>query len=437
VSVHGDMVFAGAPFFDSPAEDAGVICSYVPTGLAVPRWKRDRCVTSVARPTAREGHFGASVDIGPATLAIGQPGENTVHVFERNSGAEPGWAHSDSLRIDGGEGTHDLRIGETLAVSGHSVVVGVPYGGTDEFAAGLAYVLSGTDGEWRVDQVLDPPNGEAFMRFGIDVAVSESVIAIAAQGAGIEPPSMGSVFVFEPFSGPGTPWVPVAELTAPSSIGALPSPRVVAADGDTIVACDHTWGGELGHFGACDVFRKDLGGWTFVQRLIASDSEPWMTFGYDVAIDEDTILVGAPYWGHGSDRFQARAYVFERNADGAWIETTQLGRSEESRYDHIGRSVALDGDIAALGAPRAGDPKASGLVAVYRRFGGAGGRWNRIAEFSDPTPEEGAEFGSSIAVHGQEILVGTPFDSEQGSEAGAAALFVRQLVREPGERRLP
>jgi hypothetical protein len=241
-------------------------------------------------------------------------------------------------------------------------------------------------------------------------------------------------------SGPGSPLTLRAELMTPGNIGPPGLWKAVDIDGNTIVACDHSWGESPDSAGVCDVFQRSAGWgghWVFAQRLLASNPAPWMTFGYDVAIDGDTILVGAPYWKDSLHRDQAGVFVFERMESGYWEETQQIGRIDGIAFDHVGRSVALEGDLAVLGVPMGGDPRTSGAAMVYRRNSDRGGEWELIAILNDTAPENGLEFGWSVATNGREILVGAPYDRDRGYEAGAATVFVRQLSRDPGSRRRP
>jgi len=439
VSVYGNLLIVGAPFFDTPDVDSGLLCLHSPSGVASPRWQRDGCITSVAKPTARGGRLGSSVDVRSTTMAIGQPGESTVHVFERTEYPTPGWTPVASLRLEEESGVQAIGVEEVVAVGEDEIVVGVPYGGNDEFAGGAVYVASDQGEGWQITQVIAPPVSQPFLRFGIDVDIDEEVLAVAAQGAGDSDSlfAPGSVFVIEPASGSGSPWANAVELSAPGDIGALSSPTAIAVDGYTVVACDHTWGWQAEYRGACDVFRRSefSGEWEFHQRFGGSLAEPWMTFGYDVAIDANRILVGAPYWGSAFLGKRSTAFVYEKSSEGSWVKVAQFLQPEEAVVKHMGWSVDLDGDVAVIGAPAAGDPPLSGEAIVYRHMGID--QWDRVALLRSPSAENGQAFGWAVAIDGLEVVVGMPFDREQGFEAGAAMTFVRRLERNGGERRAP
>jgi hypothetical protein len=102
------------------------------------------------------------------------------------------------------------------------------------------------------------------------------------------------------------------------------------------------------------------------QLLAGSTTDAGDRFGSAVALSGDTLLVGAPYAGLNE---RGEAYVFSRS-NGAWIEQARLLAPPAIAldFDHFGASVAIEGDLAVVGAPeaRAND---SGAAFVYRRVG--------------------------------------------------------------------
>lgn len=98
--------------------------------------------------------------------------------------------------------------------------------------------------------------------------------------------------------------------------------------------------------GAAYLYRGSGATWTQEARLTASDGSFEDGFAGSVALGDDTIVVGAP----GDDD----AYIFVRSGSG-WVENAKLAASDQTfeaySYDGFGRSVALWGDFALVGAP--------------------------------------------------------------------------------------
>ena len=77
-------------------------------------------------------------------------------------------------------------------------------------------------------------------------------------------------------------------------------------------------------------------------KLIAADAAAGANFGRSVAVDGDTIVIGAPYAGTGGAVYVLRA------SDGA--ELAKLTASDAALNDLFGSSVAIDGSTIVVGA---------------------------------------------------------------------------------------
>src|SRR5262245_39575945 len=98
----------------------------------------------------------------------------------------------------------------------------------------------------------------------------------------------------------------------------------------------------------------------FEQTLVASDGTVGDRFGRSVAIDGDTAVVGAP----GRDGSRGAAYAFTRVGDG-WTQSAKLTASDGAGLDHLGQSVAIDGDTIVAGAP--GNDVGAGAIYTFTR----------------------------------------------------------------------
>ncbi|MEP0846550.1 MAG: hypothetical protein HRF50_06970 [Phycisphaerae bacterium] len=153
-------------------------------------------------------------------------------------------------------------------------------------------------------------------------------------------------------------------------------------------------------------------------------------FGASVAISGDLALVGAPSCGLcplGSG--QGAAYLFRRQPDelGAWIELLQLAAGDPQLDDGFGFAVAIDGDVAVVGAPfRAGPIPHAGAVHVFERDHDESGQWGEVVRLSlsAPTPQE--QFGISVGVSGDVIVVGAWRYDVPYTDCGAAYVYERE-----------
>jgi hypothetical protein len=209
--------------------------------------------------------------------------------------------------------------------------------------------------------------------------------------------------------------------------------RSVAIDGDwAIVGTDFEDGpsDNTTHAGAAYVFERSGGTWQEVQVLRASNAGSGDEFGSSVAIDGDRAIVGAPYEEGPSDNTSraGAAYVFERNGS-TWQEVQILRASNLASDDQFGASVAIDGDRTIIGVLGENGPPNNltfgGAAYVFEHSGSA---WQQAQILRASNAGGGDAFGRSVAIDGDWAIVGADFEdgpSDNTTRAGAAYVFER------------
>ena len=228
-------------------------------------------------------------------------------------------ASFEQFKLVAADAAEDDDFGGTVAIDGDTVVVGA-YRKDDK--TGAVYVLRASDGEELAK--LTASDAAAGDNFGGSVAISGDTVAISGGG---------SVYIFRTTDGGGT-WSQVAKLVTSDgvSIGrpAISGDVVVAgAAGDDSVATDA---------GSVYVFRTSDGGATYgqVAKLTGDDAAAGDYFGYSVAIDGNTIVVGA--WGDDDAGLgSGSAYVFRTTDGGAtYGQVAKLTAADGAAYDNFG-----------------------------------------------------------------------------------------------------
>jgi hypothetical protein len=309
------------------------------------------------------------------------------------------------------------KFGTSVAVSGSTAAIGAPFSSRFAPFDGSVYVYTGSGPTWAEQARLSPsdPTNSMFTGFSVDVDV-DTVIA-GADGANAPATDSGAAYVF---FRTGATWVQQAKLVASVASANDRLGYAVAVDGDTAVATAIGRDDAGADSGAAYVFVRNGTTWTEQAKLVASDGAAFDSFGTSVAIDGDTIVVGAagdnaePLFNTGS------AYVFTRTGT-TWTEQAKLVAPAPAENDQLGSSVSLDGDVVAVGAPFA-DPAgdSSGAVHVYRRSVTA---WAYEAQLLGLDTDGGDRFGTSVATNGPSIVVGSPRDGAANSQRGSAYVF--------------
>ncbi len=170
--------------------------------------------------------------------------------------------------------------------------------------------------------------------------------------------------------------------------------------------------------------RGDDGLWHEATRLTASDTDGTADrFGRSLAVEGQTLLVGAS----ARDAATGTAYVFQKEASGAWTEAARLSASDYGEGDIFGNTIALDGDVALIAAPNHNER--AGAVYVFQRD--AGGTWSEQAKLTGSDVEAGDMFGLTMALDGDVALIGAP---SQRKSTGAVYVFQRDAAGVWSER---
>ena len=246
---------------------------------------------------------------------------------------------------------------------------------------------------------------------GLAVALSGDVLALASK----ESSAFLSPWVIHLFeSGPGGTWVETAATASPGNILAPDIGLDLALDSDTLFVGDPSNQGPNGTFpsGVVHVFERDQGGpgsWGESQAL--QPSQPSVSFGWNVDLDKDTLVVSANVQTSPS---VDGAFVYERTPSG-WVETGSILLPDGA---YAGGDVAIDGGRIAFSTTTWN--QFEGLVFVFERD--PSGDWVETARVQEPVPEAFSRFGASLALSGDTLAVGDLCASAQGGK-GSAHLF--------------
>lgn len=214
-----------------------------------------------------------------------------------------------------------------------------------------------------------------------------------------------------------------AQLTAGDGVAEDFFGAAVAISGDTaIVGAPRNDIGANADQGAAYIFVKSGGIWTQQDKLKAATGAAGDFFGGSVAISGDTAIVGAYFNDVGGNANQGSVYIYTRSA-GVWTQQDKLTPGDGEADDLFGFSVALDGDTAIIGAhlADAGANANQGAVYVFTRSGGI---WSQAQKLSAPDPAGGALFGVSVALDAETAVIGASGKTERGdSAAGATYVF--------------
>ena len=380
---------------------------------------------------AADDQFGFSVAISGDTVVAGAPfaevganvDQGAAYVFVKPGGS---WTNgTQTARLTASDGAGSDQFGQSVAISGDTILVGSVFAGSGD--QGAAYVFVKPGGGWASGTQtakLTASDGAVSDNLGYSVAVDGDTVVAGAflSGAG----NQGAAYVFVK---PGGGWVTAtqtAKLTASDAAVDDHLGQAVAVSADTVVGgAPGANPGANNDRGAAYVFVKPVVGWsngTQTAKLTASDGLVFDNLGSSVAVSSDTVVAGAPFATVG----RGAVYVFVKPGV-AWLSGTQTAKltaSDGAADDQLGTSVAVSGDTVAAGAR--GTTGAQGAAYVFVRPGGS---WVNGTQTAKLTASDGAAddvLGTSIGFSGDTVVAGAPSATVGGNFAqGGAYVFVK------------
>lgn len=278
--------------------------------------------------------------------------------------------------------------GVSVAIHGSTIVVGSQY--NEE--TGAAYIWEqGSDGNWTLGDKLVPADLVSEDGFGQVVAIYGETIVVGSENS---QNGKGAAYVFSRVEGS---WMLTDKLMASDAEEGDYFATSIAIYEKTIVigaSSDNSYKGSV------YVYQKQANCWKEVQKLSADDAVAEDYFGTDVGIYHNTIIVGAS----DVNNEQGAAYIFQLS-DGGWIQTNKITGSDGSSDEYFGSFVSIYGDTAAISTPY--QSNAQGSVYIFQK---TNGNWpsTETQKITAIERANNAQFGSSLAVYENRIVVGNP-----------------------------
>ena len=175
--------------------------------------------------------------------------------------------------------------------------------------------------------------------------------------------------------------------------------------------------------GSAYIYEKgNDGSWTEKQKLVALDRDIEDQFGYAVAIYNNYAVVGA--WaedhdenGNNSMSLAGSAYIFKRNSSGKWNQIQKIVASDRFGADQFGSSVAIYGDYIVVGTYREDEDESgtntlseAGSIYIYQKQ--SNGNWVEVQKVTPSDRGAGDRFGWSLAISEEQIIVGAYREDE-------------------------
>ena len=358
------------------------------------------------------GQFGTAVAQDGDTMIVGAPeqGSGAAYVFTRT-----GDTWTEQQKLVGSDSALGDLFGTAVVIEGDTLVIGASF-------ADAAYVFTRTGDTWTEQQKLIPSDLESFGSFGDSLALEDDTLVIGASFA-------DAAYVF---SRTNDLWSESQRLFRTGFFTNFGFS--VAIQGDIILVGEATGTDVFGiNTGAVHIFERQGAQWLAQQVLTPSDGESFGLFGVSVAIDGDTLVVGAAFGDSGRtiEGDEGVVYIYTRTGD-TWTEQQRLVASDGEFFEVFGWATAIDGDTLVVGAISDGNIDnpielgLSGPGAAYV-FTRTGNTWTEQQKLVASDGELEDSFGGSVVLDDRMVIVGTGISDTFTFALGTNAVYLFNL----------
>lgn len=393
--------------------------------------------------------FSTGLALSGDTLVVGSPRRDTAagvdagaaYVYERNAGAGLPWGQVAVLQP--AEVNPSDFFGYSAAIDGDLLAVGAPFSESAglQANAGVVYVFKRDPSDrnaWLQLARLTAVPGATVSNenFGWSVALHGTTLLVAAPRASLGgQPGVGRVFVFERNQAGPDGFTSVQTLSASDGRSGHNFGTSVALDGNAAVigaeGASRSFAADDLELGAAYVFQRPAPGGTWAESLKLSafadpDARAGDHFGHSVDIDGDSVIIGAPQFDPvlgGTRRIDGGSvFLFARNHGdpGAWTLSAKIASPDAQAGDYYGDAVAIAGDLAFAGAPKAAIPASNnGFVDLLRRHTTGPSGWIYADRFLDGPGTGFDRFGRAVALDSFTGAAGSSADTSNAGQARA------------------
>jgi hypothetical protein len=345
-------------------------------------------------------NFGATLVMDGDTVAVGASGEDSatnfdigaVYLYIRNGFQwELQQSLVDELDVNG------LFFGEALALDDDTLAVSSYY---RDDSAGAVYIYTRTAGVWTLQAEIVAADRAMNDLFGVALALDGDTLAISAPGAdttaGVD---SGAVYIFTRMAGA---WTQAAKLL-PGTAG-MASGRALALSAGTLVVGtpDATINGLPGA-GRVSILTGAGAEWTPRIVLTASDPTATARFGLSLSYDSGRIAVGAP--GLATGGTSGAVYLFA-GSGASWMQQFKLLPNAPQAGQTFGEEVGLNGQRLLIGSPNYDSATLPNSGAAYL-FSVIGNNWIQRQVLTGTNASELGYFSAGLALGPEWSAIGS------------------------------
>ena len=246
-------------------------------------------------------------------------------------------------------------------------------------------------------------------KYGFSISSDEGYLAVSQVPGS---PTTGMIYIYK--KGSENNWIEQSSVAASTTFGY----SMDISDHQFVI-------GSASSFGAL-FYQEDIvnDSWSYIYPILEPTIDMAALFGYSLAIDGEYGVIGSP----GKDSLKGLAYVIKK-VSGVYQILSIAGVAgaispniDQEDNDFFGGSVAIDGDYIVVGAK--GEENSRGAVYVFNKDTGGEDSWGFVSRLTSSDGKDGDNFGNSVSISGDYIVIGAENKTSDLEELFAGASYI-------------
>jgi hypothetical protein len=370
--------------------------------------------------------YGTAVDIYGDYMAVGadfagvddQYSAGAVYVYTKDENGEWG----DEQIITASDGQNNVHYGSSLSIYEDQLAVGAWERNTiDGIQVGRVYVYTRDEnGVWGDEVILTPSDVSAYQAFGFSVDLYDNQLAIGASGDGEVEDFSGAVYLYT--KDESGQWGNETKIKSPNPVEWGVFGITLAIQDDYLAVRQF----KNHSVGSVFIYTRDaLGVWTLQQEILGYELFTF-NFGKSLSFSGDYLAISSAMTNdYNIYSYSGPVMLFKKGPDGLLEFQQEVSPPSSNLSPNFGYSISLSDDVLAVCDNKALVSGQTDGGAVYIYTKDENDFWTYNFEITPENPGSGDEFGSSVKVFGEDILIGSI--GRDGNYSNSGTVFVSSL----------
>jgi hypothetical protein len=168
------------------------------------------------------------------------------------------------------------------------------------------------------------------------------------------------------------------------------------------------------------IYRFQNNMWVKTQRIVSPDPARLSYFGKSLTLTEKGLAIAAPY----AENYRGAVYLYQKQAN-QWVLFQTISQAQNKPWQGFASNVVMNDSYLAISETDYRAPGITGGAVLIYETSASG--WIFKDLITAPDSSDSLQFGHSLAIEGDSLLVGSPaFRNDHAPYGGCVYLFQRQ-----------